>query len=194
MADTFLITDLELTKNSPLGGNIDIDKYRHIIKEVQTFTIEVILGTKLYKKILSDFNSDSLTGVYSTIHENYLIPIIIHSVAAEYIEMQGVVVDNGGIFKRTPENTTPASSSELATLSAKQRSKADIYIDRLQNYLCDQDSNIPEYTFTQDNDYDIDPDKDLNTYGGWRLSRTWSGKTNAEREIWRDIWMDEGKA
>lgn len=194
MADIFLITDLQLKKNSPLGGNIDIDKYRHIIKEVQVFTIEAILGTKLYNKILTDFNSSSLAGVYSTIHENYLIPIITNMVAAEYIEMQGVVVNNGGIFKRTPEDTTPASAEELSRLASKQRAKADVYIDRLQKYLCDQDANIPEYTFNQDNDYDIDPDKDVNTYGGWRLSRNWNYGTNAEREIWRDIYHDEGKA
>lgn len=194
MADVFLITDLQLTKNSPLGGNIDLDKYRHIIKEVQVFTIEVVLGTKLYNKILTDFSGDSLTGVYSTIHENYLVPIIVHSVAAEYIEMAGVVVDNGGIFRRTPEDTAPASPEELSRLAAKQRGKADVYIDRLQKYLCDQQSNIPEYTYNQDNDYDVDPDRDVNTYGGLRLTKRYYNGTNAERDIWMNILNEEGKA
>lgn len=194
MADVFLITDLQLSKNSPLGGNIDIDKYRYIIKEVQVFTIEPILGTKLYNKVLTDFNSSSLTGVYLTIHENYLIPIITNMVAAEYIEMGGIVVANGGAFKRTPENTTPIDSRESSKLAQKRRSKADVYIDRLQRYLCDQQANIAEYTFAQDNDYDQDPDRDVNTYGGWRLSRSYKGRSNAYMEIWKDILHDEGKA
>lgn len=194
MADIYLITDLQLTKNSPLGGNIDIDKYRHIIKEVQVFTIEVILGTKLYNKILNDYDSGSLTGLYQTIHENYLVPIIIYSVSAEYIEMAGVVVNNGGIFKRTPEDTTPASASDLAKLAAKQRSKADVYVDRLQKFLCDQQSNIPEYTYNQDNDYDIDPDKSVNLYGGWRLSGGRYPTTNAELDIYKNILDEYGKA
>lgn len=194
MADVFLITDLQLTKNSPLGGNIDIDKYRSVIKEVQVFTIEPVLGTKLYNKIVSDFDGDTLAGVYATIHTNYLVPIITHLVAAEYIEMSGVVVNNAGVFRRTPEDTTPASASEISNLANKQRGKADVYLERLQRYLIDQQSNIPEYTYNQDNDYDIDPDKDVRTYGGLRLTRNWNGYTNAEREIWRNIFNEEGKA
>lgn len=191
MADIFLITDVDLTKGSPMGGNIDIDKYRSVIKETQVFVIEPILGTKLYDKILADFDADTLAGDYLELHEEYIKPIIINHVAGEYITIAGFSVDNAGIFRRNPQDTQPATKEEIDFLSNKQKAKADVYIERMQRYLCDKD--IAEYTAPQDENYDQKPDHDLTTFGGLRLSSNRFSGTNAEREIWRDIFYDEGK-
>ena len=45
--------------------------------------------------------------------------------------------------------------------------KADVYIERLERYLCDV--NVPEYDRAQDNNYDIKPQRDIETIGGWYL-------------------------
>lgn len=193
MATQLMIRPIDITKNSPLGGNIDVDSYVSVIKESQVFVIEPILGTKLYNKILTDYVADSLTGVYATIHENYIIPILTHTVAAEYILIASYNVRNGGVFKHSPENGTSVDKTEVDYLANKQKAKADVYIERLQDYLCDQQANIDEYTTAQDNDYDQKPDKDLTTFGGWFLGRELPGHTNAEKEMWRDIWYDEGR-
>ena len=192
MADILLITDSELTKDSPLGGNVDPDKYRLFIKEAQVFTLEPILGTKLFDKIITDFNADTLAGVYSTIHTEYLKPILINSAAAEYIIMSLAEVRNAGVLRFTPEGTTPATKEEIDFLANKLKAKADVYIERLQRYLRDQQANITEYTYNQDNNYDIDPDKRVQTFGGWRLNGRDFSSTNAMREIYRDIINDEG--
>lgn len=193
MDGILLITNDELTTKSPLGGNIDVNKYSFVIKETQVFVIEPILGTKLYNKILSDYESNSLTGVYKKLLLDYLQPIIISSVSAEYITIASFNVSNGGIFKYNPENMESVSTKDAEYLANKQRAKADVYIERLQRFLCDGSINIPEYEVAQDNNYDVRPDRDLDTYGGWRLSgRDYNG-TNAEREIWRDILNDEGR-
>ena len=188
-----LITDDQLTNGTPLGGNIDVDKYGYIILETQIFVIEPILGTKLYNKLITDFSTDSVTGIYETLLLNYIQPIIICHVAAEYISMSGIHVANAGIYKYNPENTEPVSSKERDLLAQKQRSKADVYIERLQRFLCDGSVDIDEYEYAQDNNYDIKPDKDLNTYGGWRLSDVRQFNSSAEREIWNDIMNDEGR-
>jgi hypothetical protein len=124
----------------------------------------------------------------------YIKPVLKYSVAGKYIAMGGIEVSNVGIYKRIPEGATPASESEIDGLSKEQRVKADAYIDRLQRYLQDNQANISEYTAAQDNNYDIDPDRKVNTYGGWRLSgNRFSNMSSAEREIWRDIWHDLGR-
>jgi hypothetical protein len=124
----------------------------------------------------------------------YIKPVLKYSVCAEYISMGGIEISNAGIYRRTPEETTPASESEIDGLAAKYRAKADVYIDRLQRYLQDNQANISEYTAAQDNNWDIDPDRKVNTYGGWRLSgNRFSNMSSAEREIWRDIWHDLGR-
>lgn len=188
-----LITDDQLTNGSPLGGNIDVDKYSYVILETQVFVIEPILGTKLYNKLLSDFNNDTLEGVYETLLINYIQPIIISHVSAEYISMAGIHVANAGLYKYNPENTESVSIKEREHLAQKQRAKADVYIERLQRFLCDSTTDIDEYDLAQDNNFDVKPDRDLNTYGGWRLSNIREYGSSAEREIWRDILNDEGR-
>ena len=170
MADVFLIVDSDLKQYSPISGNIDINKYRYLILEVQQFLIEPVLGTKLFDKIVSDFDGDTLAGVYSTIHTDYIKPILIHQVAAEYTEMNAVLVQNGGVFRRTPENSQPATMGEVSQLAAKLRTKAQVHIQRLEDYLRKNQSNISEYTYTQNNDWDIKPHKGVNTAYGIRLS------------------------
>lgn len=193
MAYASLITDEDLISGTPLGGNIDIDKYRSVIKEVQVFVVENLLGTKLYNKILDDFQADTLTGLYATLHTDYLVPIIVHSVAADYIEMAGVSVNNAGIFRRTPEGTEPASPDEITRLAEKSRTKASTYIERMINYLCDNQGLIPEYSVAQDNIYDIKPDKDVSAMGGWSLPNQWAKYKGPMYEAMKDIYYEYGK-
>jgi hypothetical protein len=165
---TLLITASDLTKNSILGGNIDAQKYVHVIKEAQIFVIEPILGTKLYKKLIEDYESSSLADDYLTIVEDYIKPILIYAVAAEFILTHSYNISNGGVYKSSPENSEPVSKSEVDFLVQEQHNKSDAYIQRLKKYLCTV--NIPEYTSSQDNDYDLYPDRTMQYSGGWKLN------------------------
>lgn len=162
---TLLIKAEDLTKGTPLGGNIDVSKYLHVIKEVQVFVIEPILGTKLYEKIVLDYDNNSLEGDYKTLYDDYIKPIIIYSVAAEYVIIASYNVANGGIFKHNPENGEAVSKNEVDFLAQNQRNKSDAYIQRLQKFLCKV--NLPEYTAVQDENYDIAPDRTFKYTGGW---------------------------
>lgn len=185
-----LITAEQLTKGSPLGGNIDVDKYASVINETQVFIVEPILGTKLFKKILNDHPNNE--GVYLTILEDYVRPILIHSTAAEYISIGTFMVANTGILRYTPQDATPASKEDIDFLASKQRAKADVYIDRLQKFLCDKNAEIPEYSFAQDNSFDTKPDKDIDTFGGWHLSGYNYGHSNAMIDIFKNIFDENG--
>ena len=191
MADILILTNEQLISGSPLGGNIDIDKYQSVIKETQVLVIEPILGTKLYNKVLADFDANTLAGDYLELHTKYLVPVLVHSVAAEYITVASFNVANGGVFRYSPQDAIPASMSEISKLADNERAKADIYIQRLQDYLCNK--NIAEYDAPQDNTYDVKKDTNVGLMGGWRLSSGEYYGSNAEREIWRDILNDEGR-
>ena len=162
---TLLIKAEDLTKGTPLGGNIDVSKYLHVIKEIQVFVIEPILGTKLYEKIVLDYDNNSLQGDYKTLYDDYIKPIIIYSVAAEYVIIASYNVANGGIFKHNPENGEAVSKNEVDYLAQNQRNKSDAYIQRLQKFLCTV--NLPEYTAAQEESYDITPDRTFKYTGGW---------------------------
>jgi hypothetical protein len=160
-----LIKSSEITKNTPMGGNVDPDKYIYCVKDAQVSILEPLLGTKLFDKILADFASDSLTGIYATLVNEYLKPILIHSAFADYVVIGAYNVANGGIYKHNPQNSETVSKSEIDYLAEKQRGKAQVYIERAERYLCAND--FPEYK-TQDNSYDI-KSQDINYLGGWKL-------------------------
>tara|TARA_R110000772_G_scaffold80437_3_gene171647 strand:+ start:253 stop:825 length:573 start_codon:yes stop_codon:yes gene_type:complete len=167
---TYLITSEEIRLNTPMGGNVDSDKFVNFINDVQVLVLENVLGTKLFNKIITDFNAGNLTGLYLQMFTDYIKPVLWHSVFAEYVKIGSIIVGNGGMYKHVAENAEVASMEDINYIAKNAQSKADTYIDRLIRFLCDQDSNIAEYTTNQDEDYDIDPTKALQTISGWFLT------------------------
>lgn len=164
---TYLITSQEVKTNTSLGGNVDSDNIMHLIYDTQIMVIEPILGTKLYDKLITDFIANDVVDEYETMFIDYVKPVLWHSVYAAYLREGNVIAKNGGVFTNQPDNATATDLEALKYVSKNAQSKADVYISRLERFLCDQNSNIPEYTQTQDNDYDIKPRFDVNTVSGW---------------------------
>jgi hypothetical protein len=171
MAEVLLISPLEITRGTPLGGNVDTDKYIYLVKDAQIMHIEPILGTKLYEKLKTDFAANTLTGVYLQLVDDYIKPILVHMSCAEFVSIAPYRVQNGGMYKHLPSDAESMSLDEIHSLTKNQKAKADVYIDRLNRFLCDQNSNIPEYTSAQDNDYDEKPNPSDNYFGGLFLGR-----------------------
>lgn len=193
MATTLWIKANDITKNTPLGGNIDVNKIVPYIMQCQVFTIEEILGTKLYNKINQDIIDDTLSGIYLQIFDNYVKWILIYVSASRYVKIGAYNITNGGIFKHQPENAVQIGKTEVDYISQNIAQDAQTYINRLQKFLCDQQNNIPEYTTAQDNNYDIDPNRDVQSTGGWFLS----GKRYVHRDAYwyayNDIYESQGK-
>jgi len=155
-----LITSQEIKTNTSMGGNVDPDKFMHLLNDVQVMILEPILGTLLYDKIVTDFNeggTNNLAGDYLTMFNDYIKPVLWHSVYAEYLRDANVLASNGGVYTHTPEGGSIVDLEQLKYVAKTAQSKADVYKDRLVRFLCDQ--NITEYDSSQTNDYDIDPQR-----------------------------------
>lgn len=142
--EILLIRPSEITEFTPLGGNVDIDKYKPCIFDVQVTVIEPLLGTDLYEKIRTDFDADTLSGLYLTLYENYLKPILRHQVFAEYTEIASYFVSNGGIFKHSATDSEVVDKNEAQYLAQIHRSKAQLYIERAEKWL--RSNTLPEYS------------------------------------------------
>lgn len=148
MAEVLFISPQELTKSTILSGNTDIDKYLFVILSVQITVIEPLVGTELYNKLLSDFESDSLAGLYLDLMNKFIKPITKHQALAEFIETAQYIVDNGGIYKKTGDNVEVVQKDEVLYLSSKYRNVAQMYIDRFEKWICN--NMIPEYSTHQE--------------------------------------------
>jgi len=138
-----LITPQQMIERSILDGNIDVDKYLFCIEQVQLSTIEPLLTTDLYAKIVTDAENDDLAGVYLTIYNDYVVPILKHEAIAQYIEVCSYMVANGGLFKHTAENKEVVNNQEARTLAGKYSNIAQNYVLRWQKYICK--TSVPEY-------------------------------------------------
>ena len=157
----------DLPNNTIIGGSVDPNLYAMSIKDREIFVIEFLLGTKLYDKILADFNAKTLEGVYETLYTEYVKPILIYSVASEFIATHNYKVTNGGVYRNSPDNAEAASKKEVDFVAREYSLKSEAYISRLKKFLCT--ISIPEYTQSQDNQYDIYPNREMHYTGGWLL-------------------------
>ena len=83
MATVLFIKRSDIVKNSILDGSVDTDKFIYFIKIAQQMHIQNYLGTKLYDKITNDISTDSLTGNYLTLVNEYVQTMIIHFAMVE---------------------------------------------------------------------------------------------------------------
>lgn len=144
-----LLTENDITKNTPLGGNIDQDKLRQCILDAQATRLEELLGETLYEKIEEDFDADDLSGLYEVLYDKYIKPFLIRQSAYEYLKIGAFNIANNGISLPLPQNASAISDVQLSNLIKDMKIKADMYAERMYKWLCKH--NLPEYAINSDN-------------------------------------------
>lgn len=153
MSEIRLTTTNNIVKNTPMGGNVGTDKYIFIIDDVQVMLLEPVLGTNLYQKIQNDYNTNSLSGLYLTLHQDYIEPFLWRAVFADYSSNGKTRIRNNTNVVHTPDNGRPTERYEDDRITQNYKNKAKHYLDRMERFLCVEGNNIPEY-ISQINSYD----------------------------------------
>jgi hypothetical protein len=159
-----LLRDNEITENTPLGGNIDVDRLRQCIIDAQITRLEELLGEDLYDKICNEYDAETLEGDYLTLYENYIKPFLIRQGALEFLKIGAFTIGNNGIALPTPTNTSAIDSKMLSNLVSEMRAKADMFAERMYRWLCKK--NLPEWRCSSDNV--VNPNKP--SFGSWFLT------------------------
>jgi len=167
MATIILLKENELTKNTLLGGNIDVDLYIPCIADAQRIRLEEILGETLYNKICDDFEADDLAGEYLTLYDGYIVPFLIAAAAVEYLLIGAYKVNNNGIFKAQPDNSVAVDKTEVDYLVNNMRLKSEMYQDRMLRWL--YKNNLPEYVSSSTNI--VNPMRSNLICGKWWLDK-----------------------
>ena len=121
------------------AGNIDSDSLKPFIFIAQTGDLKAILGVELYNKINTEYIANTLTGVYATIYNEYVIYMLAYFSCSHYIAMNSSKVSNNGII--TPEQR--ADMKEIDRLSARYNSLANNVLVTFEDYM--KTIDIPEY-------------------------------------------------
>lgn len=166
MAKALFVSRKDIVKLTSINGNVDTDKFIQYVRIAQDIHIQNYLGTDLYNKIENDILSDSLTGDYLTLVNDYVKDCLIHFAMVEYLPFAAITISNKGVYKHNSENSEIVDKEEIDFLLEKERNVAKYYANRLVDHLSYQaSSKYPEY-FSNNNE-DIYPDKDF--FHGWVL-------------------------
>jgi len=164
MAQALLITKNDLVRFTATNGNVDSDKFVQFIKIAQDIHIQTYLGSKLLNKIQADISSNSLTGNYKDLVDDYVKPMLIHWSMVEWLPYAAYTVANKGVYKHNSENATNVEKNELDFLLEKERQTAQHYTERFITYMSFHRDLFPEYN--SNNNEDMYPDT-TNNYTGW---------------------------
>jgi hypothetical protein len=121
------------------AGNIDSDSLKPFIFIAQTTDLKRVLGLLLYDKLTEDYIDNTLSGVYLTIFDDYVIDMLVYFSCSHYIAMNSSKVSNNGIIK--PEQSTDLK--EIDRLSARYNQLANSVMISFQEYMATID--IAEY-------------------------------------------------
>lgn len=166
MATALFISRTDLTRNTIIDGNVDVDTFIQFIKISQEIHVRNYLGSKLYDRISDDIINGTLTGDYLELVNTYIQPMLIHFAMVDYLPFAAFKIKQGGVFKHTSENATNADKTEVDFLVAKEREFAEYYTRRFIDHMCFNTDKFPEYN--QNVNDDVEPDSDA-LFNGWVL-------------------------
>jgi hypothetical protein len=148
MATKLFISPQQIQQTTIMGGNVDLDSFQFCIDSVQITVIEPLLGTELYDKIVTDYTADNLAGLYLELFTEFVQPITKYESTAQYINIAQYKLDNGGIFKHSPENAEVVSKEEVQSIASVYHNNAQVYVQRFNKWICK--NTIAEYKRYQD--------------------------------------------
>jgi len=159
MENTLLISEAKLKRFTDINNNLDVDLISSVIREAQIIHITRILGSKLYDKLISDVDNNTLTGDYKSLVDEYVQDSLLYWAYYESLETIYLRPRNAGLVKPTGgENNIDADIALYDKKRQSVKNKAEYFSERLVDYLCFNSSLFPEYG-TETN-ADIFPDTD----------------------------------
>ena len=159
----YILSAESLKQLSLIEANVETKKLGVMMQRVQKTYLEPILGTPLYKKLLNDIDTDSVTGIYETLLNDYVIDFYVFACELEYVVSGSNKMMNMGSAKYEPQNTSQndlGENNEVRDNLKKHMANAQ---NSLVGFLIDNCNDIPEYKEWTCKFEDVKPNTELAT-------------------------------
>ena len=145
MTTTFIISEAKLRQFTDINDSVDSALLKNAVRTAQDISLQRIIGTKLYKKILSDIDAATLTGVYQTLVDDYIQDFLLYAAYYEALEAIYIRPRNNGLL--TPTGGENSIETDRSLYNVKRQSalnKSEFYAEMLTNYIAEEQSSYPE--------------------------------------------------
>lgn len=135
-----------LKDRTAVHDNIDEKLVFPEIKAAQDMFILPLCGSALFNKLLTDINANTLTGNYKVLVDDYIIDTLANYVISELPLGLTYQFWNKGVAQKTTDSSVTPSMSDLFSVAAKYKRRAEEYAQRMRLYLRENAPTMfPEY-------------------------------------------------
>ena len=145
MTTVQLISEAKIREFTDMNNNVDSKLISNAIREAQDIDLQRLLGTLLYNKILSDVQSNTLTGAYKTLVDDWIQNFLLYATYYNTLEYIYMRPRNNGLL--TPTGGENSESVDRAMYNVKRQSvmnKREFYAEKLTDYLIENQNSYQE--------------------------------------------------
>lgn len=150
MNKVYFISEQYLKDNTSISMNVEPQLLNIAIQDAQNIHIQPLLGSSLYKKLVSLIVDGTIGAIgnekYKTLLDDYVVPATTQWALVECLPYIRWKIMNKSVLGQHSDNTTPAELEEIKFLKAELRNKAEFYGERIVKHLKANYTLYPEYT------------------------------------------------
>lgn len=147
---TYFITIEEL-KQATFNANLDNEYIAPALEEAQSIYLREIIGDLLYNSITNKIDSETLSGKYLTLVDQYIKPYLTYKVQSVIVIPLNNKTRNAGVIQQYDQGFNTSTMKDTAYLADYYNSRAEFYANRLTTYLQKNTADFPEYGYSDDN-------------------------------------------
>ena len=172
MSYVLFISEAKLKDSTAINLNVSSDLLLPYVRQAQKLWCETRLGTPLNNKLKDLIVAGTVNlpanAAYKTLLDDYIgdfLPIMAMYHAIPFLRFK---VENGNIYSKTSETGTALSQEEAQHLREECKNTGEYYLERMIEYICNNNSLFPEYGTSSGSDVDATQNA---YYNGMNLER-----------------------
>ena len=146
--NVLLVSEDYLKSNSTLDWNVSGKYILSAISTAQDVELQSILGTNLLesiqKKVYENEIDNYENSCYKELLDGYIQPFLLYQVLSEIVIPISYKMSNFGVMQSSDEKDYAVDNKQINLVRTYYRDKANVYKERLQNWLIYNRTCFPE--------------------------------------------------
>ena len=180
MANVLFIGETYLKENSNIDENVDVKEIIPSIADAQEMHLLPTLGSALYEDLKTKVDAGTTNAAEDTLISDYIAPMLVKFVQMELSTDLLYKYRDKGVMKKSSENSSAASYTDMRYLMDRWDNKAQFYKQRLVDYLCGNTATFPAY-LQSPNSWDVLPDTNAFTNPFYLSTESWEEKKERQK-------------